>query len=565
MSDFLFSSQRVAPDTLRQALERQLDFVTDSVREYHGEWGSLAVARACHDDEPAFETDGALSVVVGRPMLHSPNGGRALLDSSNRHRAHQLLADSAGKDWDTLLDGVFVAMHIDKVSGAAHVVTDMFAWIPVFAGGTIVGTHVDSVADALGIRDQIDEVSAADLLANSTIVWPHTMYRDIVQLPPASVTLASGLSTPYWQPTEANEFSTLNDAAEALRSELCADLAAAVDGRHHIGILLSGGEDSRALLGALPDRSHVTAYTYAPSHNREVRAAERVARAFGVQHRHGVRPESHDLVHFEPAARLASTQNEFRDVHSYGLHEQLGLMDLAIVVEGFSSDALLKADNVPPRLQRMVLRGGRAERPLVMSPLRGIRRELLVAALERREQHRALLRRLRPESADEWRYIWPYSMRRYAANIHGNRRLFRIHEPFMSNGVARIAAAAPQRWKIGRRLFSRAMHPLLRPTWHVPHSRNRMPYFGKRVNAIARPLLGLARDTRDVVTGQRTRNQESWPLWDELVKTELMARKVAQYPLERSAIRGVFEDVSAIESWPALHQLAVLQLAYLTQ
>jgi hypothetical protein len=160
-------------------------------------------------------------------------------------------------------------------------------------------------------------------------------------------------------------------------------------------------------------------------------------------------------------------------------------------------------------------------------------------------------------------------MRTYAAGFHGNRRLFRSHEPFQSNPVVRLAAAVPQAWTIERRLFHRAVRPLLAPSWWVPHSRNRMPYFAAPVNAVARPLLGLARDARALATGTLRANQESWPVWEQFVRAPEMAAKSAAHPLSDSPLRALFDaadpEAAVRDGWKPLRRLAALQLAYLVR
>ncbi len=160
-------------------------------------------------------------------------------------------------------------------------------------------------------------------------------------------------------------------------------------------------------------------------------------------------------------------------------------------------------------------------------------------------------------------------MRKYAAGVHGNRRLFRSHEPFMSNDVVRIAAGVPQRWKISRRLFHAAFRPLLAPSWYVPHTRNRFPYFPHGVNVAARPLLGAARRARALATRQLGVDQESWPVWEELVRTQLMEEKARAHPLEDSPLAGLFVEPGAagraVRRWSGLRRLAALQLAALTR
>lgn len=577
MSDFLFSTRERAPGELRRALDRYLAPVTAACTEYHGSWGSLAVTRAPHDPEPVLEDDGSLSVLIGEPFAQV-GGSSGAAAGALRPAVHAALA-SGNERWDEVLDGPFAALLIDK-QGGGRVLTDLFAWIPIFAadlpGELVVGTHVDAVADAAGVRARVDEVSAAELLSFFVITHPHTLYERVTQVAAGSERAFnadgwSGAGRQYWRPDETDAFASPEDAADALRAALVRDVERACEGLDEIGVLLSGGEDSRAVLGAVSRGVKVRGFTYAAEDNREVRSARRVARAYGASLAFARRPPGHDIAHFEAVAALVGTQNHFVDVHGYGFHESLGIDRMPVVLGGFSADALLKADNLPPGARKRVLRGDAPGiRPVAAVDLPGVRAELLRAAAERRDAFRLSLAAFRPVSADEWSFIYPFTMRKYAANLHGNRRLWRASEPFMSNAVTQIAASVPQAWKAERRLFHRAFRPLLAPSWYVPHTRNRLPYFPHAVNVAARPLLGLARDARALLTGTLRENQESWPVWGDLVESPEARDAVRRYPAADSAIAGLFGPNGArpalegIGGWTPLRRLALLQLSYLT-
>ena len=583
MSDFLFSTGRRNPGVLSAALERYLGPVTTRSAEYHGPWGSLAVVEASHDSEVVVEDARSLSVLIGEPLTRvGADAPAGLADGGRRSALHRRLGGAADEAWDQLLDGPFAALVVDKETGAGRVLTDLFAWIPVFVApgdregrGLVIGTHVDAVAEAAGLRGNLDAVSVAELLSYFTVTFPHTLYAEVAQLEAGTERgyTAAGWSAPgrsYWQPLEGPTPASLPDAAAELRGAFIDDVAAACAGNPVVGVLLSGGEDSRAVLGAVPAGVSVRGFTYAPAFNREVRSARRVARAYGVPLEVGLREPTHDLVHFEAVARLVGSQNLFLDAHGYALHESLGLAKLPVVLGGFSSDALLKADNVSNRAKASLRRGmAPAPRRWKTAVLPGLAEELLHAATDRRERYRLRLAELRPESADEWCRIYPFSMRKYAGNLHGNRRLFRTHEPFMSNRVVALAASAPQRWKIDRRLFREAMRPLLARSWHVPHSRNRFPFFGARVNLVARPILGSIRAARAAVTGSLGANQESWPLWPDLARSREMREKLRRYPVSESLAAaavgvGGTDLGQASGDWPPLQRFMLLQLAYLT-
>ena len=578
MSDFLFSTVPRPPGALRGVLAPFVSPISAEVEELPGAWGSLAIARAPHDPPPVVRDDRHLTVLIGEPVAHLAGAGPAA-EGPRRDAIHRALSAATETAWDDVLDGPFAALVIDLQNGSGGVVTDLFAWIPVFAaeagGGLVMGTHVDAVAAVAGA--EVDPVSAAELVAHLTITWPGTLYHGVRQVAPGTERRFerggwAGEGRAYWRPEERNPYRTVDEAAEALRDALVADVAIAVAGRGSIGLLLSGGEDSRAVLGALPRGVAVTGYTYADEENREVRSARRVARAYGAAFVFGRREADHYLRGLEPVSALVGSQNEYIDAHGYGFHTALGLADLDVVLGGLSSDALLKADNVPPRHFAQVMRGEVPEiRRLPVPKMAGIRAGLLEEAAERRNAFRRGLAALRPESADEWSRIYPFTMRKYAANHHGNRRMFRAHEPFMSNAVVKLAAAVPQRWKLHRRLFHRAVRPLLAPSWYVPHTRNRFPSLPGPANAVARPLLGLARDLRALAGGRWGANQESWPVWERLVESPAMREAEARHAVLGSALRAVMDADdeaaarAAMRTWGPRQRLTALQVAFLTR
>ena len=582
MSDFLFSTRPHAPGELRGILHRRLGHVASTIDEYAGNWGTVAVARAAHDPEPAVHDERGITVLIGEPFLRIPElpTGPAV-DPQRREALHRLLLEGETSGWEDRLDGPFAALAIDPARGTGSIVTDLFAWLTVFAAETggergaslVLGTHVDAVAEAAGVLADVDPVSAVELMGYLTIAYPRTLYRAVRQVEPGSVRRFgadgwTGEARAYWRPEERTAYASPAEAAEALRGALVDDVRLAVDGHARAGILLSGGEDARAVLGAIPRRVQVDCFVYGEADNREIRSARRVGRAYGASVTFARRPPGHDLAHFEEVAAMVGSQNEFIDVHGYGFHTSLAMDRYPVVLGGYSSDALLKGDNVRRwarrRLQRGEAPGIRPARPPVLA---GVRGELLAEAGARRTAFREWLAELRPASADEWSFIYPFSMRKYATVFHGNRRLFRSHEPFMSNAVVRLAASVPQAWKLDRALFYRAMRPLLARSWYVPHTRNRLPYFPHPVNAAARPLLGLARGARALLTGTWNAGQESWPRWDDLVRIPLMHEKTAAHPIA-PPLRTLFaadDPRAAVAGWPGLSQLVALQLAYLTR
>lgn len=576
MSDFVFSTRRRAEGELRRMLERYLGHVSVSVDELHGAWGSLAVARGPADPpRVVVEEDGGwISVLVGDPVVRiAPEVAGLSRFGGRRAAVHALLRGGPDAPWFERIDSGFAALAVDTTRGGGMVVTDAASFVPVFAArdggrGWVAGTHVDAVARAAGRMGDIDHVSAADLLINLTCTYPHTLYAGVEQLPPATALVfdadgAPGEPRTYWRPLESNPFATVRDAATALRQAVVDQVAAICAGSGEVALLLSGGEDARAILGAVPDGVRVRAFVYGDWENREVRVARAVAHAYGATLTFGERAPDHYVDGLESVARMIGGHNLFMDVHGWGFHERLGLRGFPAVLGGLSSDSLLKAEyarEVPE------------PDAFALPPASIIRTELREQVAARRVAFRRWLAQSRPTTAAEWEVLWPFTQRKHGGNFHGNRRMFASQEPYHANAVLAIAAAVPAEWKRHRRLFHAAMKPLFRRSWAVPHSRWRFPYFGAAANLPLTAGLRITRGVRALVTGQVRARHQPWPKWRTVALSDAATDKLHRYAAWESPLRDVFTDASADAvltsirgEWHPLRQLILLQLSYLAR
>lgn len=570
MSDFLFCSQPRAAGELEVALRRYLSPVTANVVERHGPWGSLAVLHGPHDPPRVLvEAAGWLSVLIGDPVVRMGTEPAARSSiGTRRDGVHEMLRDDQ-TPWFERMDSGFAALAVGPDGG--RVVTDVAAFVPVFAaevdGGIVIGTHLDAVARVAGKNRDIDPVSAADMLINLSCTWPHTLYHGVQQLSPASVRefttggkwVDSG--TAYWRPLEHNPYRDVHEAAAALRTAVTDDVCAAVEGERTVGLLLSGGEDARAVLGAVPEGVEVRSFVYADWENREVRVARAAAKAYGASLTFGQRTPDHYVDGLRPVSSIIGAHNNFMDVHGWGLHERLGIRELPVVLGGLSSDSFLKAEHAPS-----VAPSDSFDLPAASV----IRPELREAVIARRLEFRRWLAEMRPTTAGEWERLWPFTQRRHSANLHGNRRLFASHEVYHANAVVAIAAAVPAAWKQHRRLFHAAMKPLFRRSWHVPHARWRFPYFGAAANLPLSAGLRVTRGVRALVTGEVRARQQPWPKWRVVARSDAAARAMATLPPWETPLRSIFVEKPAGElaasirdEWHPLRELFLLQLAFL--
>jgi hypothetical protein len=584
VSDFLWSTRPRPPGSLAAALRPWLRPVTPELVERHGPWGSLVVAVPSHETHALYEEAGAgggLSVVVGNPVVRLPGTEPGPIHRGDRRaRIHAELLDPLGAA--EALDGHFAGLRLwgappeaatgtrsGPGSGAVGVVvTDRFGFVTVFHaeatdGALLVGTHVDALAAAAGRAGSIDPVSAADLCANYTNTYPWTLYRDVFQAEPGACRWAGvdgwlDEGTPYWRPREGDGSTPLDALAGRLRTGFVEGVAAATAGADRAALLLSGGEDSRAVLGAVPDHVRARGIVFAEWESREVRVARAVARAYGADLVRATRSPDHYADGFEHTARLVGSGHLFIDIHGYGLDVSPPLRAEPVVLGGLSADSLLKAEYAPEQPGARF----RSKRPT------GLREELLEAADERRNQALDWLRQWRPRTALEWHVLWPFSMRKHGGNVDGNRRLYRNWEAFHATAVLDVGAVAPLDFKRRRRLYLRAMRPLFAGSAWVPHAEYRFPFLGAAGNALALPALALARGLRALATGELRVRHRPWPKWRALVASDAMADREQRLPIAGTDLQQLFQrpDPAAIhrsrDDWYALRRLMLAQLAY---
>jgi hypothetical protein len=575
MSDFLYAATRQPGGRLAEVLAGQTGGEASACVEFHGTWGSLAVMPGLYPRYYPFEDEADVLVVLGGPRLEFAGAGAEPGLSGGASALLGRMRGAKPMDWFGELAGAFLVLRIRKADAQVEVVTDPLAQIPAFRveeGGFWIGSHVDALAVASGTT-QVDPVSAADFLANGFVVHPYTLFEGVTCLEPGTRTSFTPYGAPraeaYWQPKGGHRFHRVDDAAMALREAFGRAVRRPMEDTEHIAILLSGGEDARAVLGAI-DRP-VDAFTFLDAFNREAALSGKVARAYGARLQIGLRSETHYLDLLQPISALAGAQFDFLHAHTYRFHERYGLSGYDVVFGGYGADTYLKGQFMPVRR--------RAIRSLDVLPAMPafldapsqveatcdyLRPQVAEALGQRWRWHYERVADLRGDSASEWTRLWPFSMRAASAWFHTNRRLFRAVEPYLDRQIIEISASVPQEWKLNRTLFHAAFRPFLSPSWHIGHSKAQFPYFGRRANVVLGAWILAVRKLKAAV-GAKGRDEGPWKRRSEIgahPKVLDMAGEVADrwYELSASLLCDEYRDVGG-RALPPLARLHLLQVA----
>jgi hypothetical protein len=198
-----------------------------------------------------------------------------------------------GPDGFATLNGSFALFLHDGESGADYLATDRLATWPILFARTdstfYFAPVLEAFSDVPGVSRQLNETAIATLFASGHMYGAATYLRDVQSLGPGKYLRISDQTldeSEYWR------FGIRDDATGqdpvALQRGLRDLLIRAVERRRNrhsdAPILMSGGADSRALLGCLlemGDKPRLYSYAADRAHGSDASVAEQIAKAFG--------------------------------------------------------------------------------------------------------------------------------------------------------------------------------------------------------------------------------------------------------------------------------------------
>jgi len=557
MSDFIYSKKTIRQGKLTKEIQRIYHEDKPYVREFHGEWGSLAVSNNHYNGFQPYETNEHICIVMGGPVLYFQDNG--FLEDPPGCMGTQAIFSRWLKgdiNWGEDLSGPFVILIINKDTSMVKCVTDLMSFIPVYAFydsvNIQISTHVDVLARVSSQQDNIDMVSQIDFILHGVITYPYTTYKMIKQISPATeYSIADNScelhSINYWVPEEKSDYKTLNQAAEELRNGLQNYIYKITNGvSSNIAQFISGGEDSRVIAALMPKDYKHDAFVFLDYMNREGKVAKKAANAYGANFHLGKRSKLHYLEIMSACADLVGSGSQYTHGHTYGFHKSCKLNEYSAVFGGLYSDALLKGARIKkisglrliPFLPQIKDRNYSVAKQLLNNIFNS---EVLSELTKRRQEHLKYVKSFRKESSEEWFHLWPSSMNPNIPNHHINRRLFRSYEPFMSKDVVKISSSIPQKWKLNRRLFHKTAKPFIKPTKWLFHSEGRLPYFPWYINSFLQLFVWtyqqLGRRT-GIIKG----NQGPWGEWNKVMNSPEWKQAINEYSEGIKVISSVINE-----------------------
>lgn len=303
-------------DSQRRPLAAQMQHMADSLRLR--EWtrtqvwsnermgvglGQVNIGLFSTDTQPLRSEDGSLAVVFFGELYYTEAMRRQLtgegysLELGSDAELVLRLYQSKGEGFIHDLEGVFVLALWDEGRGCLMVANDRFGLIPTYYahydGMLSFAPEVKGILADPAFEKSLDLTSMAQFLRFQRLLGDRTFFERLHLLPYGSLLRFDQASNTltvshYWNFNQIPVWPAGADFDDAV-AETGRLLRQAVDvrtrGKHRIGVYLSGGLDSRTLLGfASQICPPVVSLTYGVPNCRDAHYARRIARRVGSPH-----------------------------------------------------------------------------------------------------------------------------------------------------------------------------------------------------------------------------------------------------------------------------------------
>ena len=290
----------------------------------------------------------------GSPGLVDPAASaRMLLDLYLSHRGRP--ESSRAPDWRFLraIDGVFAAAIYDGEAGVVHLVEDRFGLANMFwtvVEGRLAWTStLGAFVELPGFRPVVDQLAVDQFLGAGHPLGDRSLFEGVELVPVGSVVTfdvetSSIAPTRYWWWDDLPRPSARVDAREAA-DELGRLLRRAIEARarpgERVGVSLSGGLDSRALLAGLPERgAPIGTVTFGQPDSLEAVIARRAAHVKGARHV-DVAITADNWLDGRPEA-VWWTDGHFNLANLHGVESRDAfLTEMDIALDGYAGDFVL--------------------------------------------------------------------------------------------------------------------------------------------------------------------------------------------------------------------------------
>jgi asparagine synthase (glutamine-hydrolysing) len=255
--------------------------------------GRIGIGIFNQTPQPVWNSTRTLALVMAGELYNRGTLNRNGAATSDEQLVLTLY-ERLGDDFVSQLNGAFVIAIWDATRHRLVIANDRFGLYPLFytyrGGRLIFAPEMKGILCDDTFPLKLDLTAQAQYMRFQHLLGQRTFFEDIALLPSASL-LTFDLSTascgvkPYWTFYDIpyRPEVSFNEAAEETGRLLRRAVQRLSSDPYRPGVYLSGGLDSRTILGLI-ERRPVVSLTYGTHNCRDVYYAQRIAKAVGSDH-----------------------------------------------------------------------------------------------------------------------------------------------------------------------------------------------------------------------------------------------------------------------------------------
>jgi asparagine synthase (glutamine-hydrolysing) len=245
--------------------------------------------------QPVWNSDGTIALAMAGEFYNRDELCRSSIQNGQSDEQLALsLYERWGTDFASRLNGAFVIVVWDKACHRLVITNDRFGLYPLFytsrAGRFIFAPEMKGILCDETFTRSLDLVALAQYMRFQHLLGERTFFEDIKLLPNASVLIydlpaAKYTLKSYWTFADVPSRPNVNfqEAVEESGRLLRRAVERLSGDAYRPGVFLSGGLDSRTILG-LVERRPIVSLTYGRRDCRDVHYASQIARAVNSSH-----------------------------------------------------------------------------------------------------------------------------------------------------------------------------------------------------------------------------------------------------------------------------------------
>lgn len=297
--------------------------------------GRIGIGIFNRERQPICSEDRSLMVFLSGEFYNTAELRRDLKAKGYRFRDDSdlelvlRLYEEKGEQFIHDLEGAFVLAIWDRTRQELIIANDRFGLYPLYYahydGKLIFGPEMKGILCDPHFHKELNLTALAEYMRFQQLLGEKTFFEGLEILPNASLLQYNAQTDsltiqPYWGLSQIPEVNvTFEEAVEETERLLRRAVNRMFSGPYRAGVYLSGGLDSRLILGLI-DRKHfpVVSITYGQENCRDVVYAERTARKVGSDH-HWFELESGSWVKEYADFHLTLTEGFHSWIHAHGI------------------------------------------------------------------------------------------------------------------------------------------------------------------------------------------------------------------------------------------------------